>query len=213
MEVYETEREQIEAIKKWWKENGKAIVTGLVLGLASLLGWQQWHAYSTQKSAAASAEYEGLLSELEQQKFDSAKEYGNRILSQFPGTPYADLSALALAKIHVEQGDLALARNYLQMVIDGADQVQLRQVARIRMARLQLAEGQAQEALRTLGGIGSDGFDVVYYELKGDAHLALGDRAAAREAYSKALASMEPGLDSSILTMKLDEVGGPEETP
>ena len=44
MEVYDSEREQIEAMKKWWAQNGKAIITGLVLGLAALIGWQQWSA-------------------------------------------------------------------------------------------------------------------------------------------------------------------------
>ncbi len=33
MELYDTEEEQVQAIKEWWKENGKAVIIGAVLGL------------------------------------------------------------------------------------------------------------------------------------------------------------------------------------
>jgi len=31
LDVYSTEEEQVEAIKKWWNENGKSIIAGIII--------------------------------------------------------------------------------------------------------------------------------------------------------------------------------------
>ncbi|MGU3844696.1 YfgM family protein, partial [Vibrio diabolicus] len=42
MELYDTEEQQVEAIKDWWKENGKAVIIGAVVGLGGLFGWRYY---------------------------------------------------------------------------------------------------------------------------------------------------------------------------
>ncbi|PAR85254.1 YfgM family protein, partial [Vibrio cholerae] len=42
MELYDTEEQQVEAIKDWWKENGKAVIFGAVIGLGGLFGWRYY---------------------------------------------------------------------------------------------------------------------------------------------------------------------------
>ena len=210
MEVYESEREQIEAIKKWWKENGKAIVIGVILGLGSLIGWQQWQANVQAARENASLEYDVMLTDLENKNYQSVKDRGAHILSDFANTPYAPLSAMSLAKVYIEEGDFASAKTYLQVVINQDKLPQLKQVAQLRLARLLLAEGDASQALSMLDSMEIGGFVVAVNELKGDIQAALGNRDQARVAYQRALDAIEPGLDPSILKMKLDSVGGPE---
>jgi predicted negative regulator of RcsB-dependent stress response len=36
----QTEEEQLAAIKDWWQRNGKPLLTGGVLALAGVFGWQ-----------------------------------------------------------------------------------------------------------------------------------------------------------------------------
>ncbi|AGH45899.1 TPR-like domain-containing protein [Paraglaciecola psychrophila 170] len=43
MEQYETEEQQVEAIKRFWKENGLSLVIGALLGLGGLLGWRYYN--------------------------------------------------------------------------------------------------------------------------------------------------------------------------
>lgn len=210
MEVYESEREQLDAIKKWWKQNGKAVIIGAILGFGSLFAWQQWQANQKVARESASLEYDVLLAELESGNMEAVKDRGGRILGNYPDTPYATLAALSLAKVHIEAGDLASAKSYLRQVIDQDRQPQLKTVAQLRLARLLLAEGETGQALGLVRGITTAGFDVAVNELEGDIHLANGDRDQARDAYRRALDAMEPGLDPSVLQMKLDEVGGPE---
>ena len=55
-----SEREQLDAIKKWWSENGKAIVAGLIIGLGAVFGWQYWQRWQDRVAEEASALYSGV---------------------------------------------------------------------------------------------------------------------------------------------------------
>lgn len=210
MEVYASEQEQIDAIKKWWKENGKAVIIGAVLGFGSLIGWQQWQANVQMQRESASMEYDVMLADLENKNFQEVKDRGAHILNAYQSTSYAALSAMSLAKIYVEEGDFSAARTYLQVVIDQDKQPQLKQVAQLRLARLLLADGDAAQALSQLKAVKVGGFGAVVNELEGDIQVALGNRDMARAAYQRALDTIETGGDTSLLQMKLDDVGGPE---
>lgn len=210
MEVYESEREQIEALKKWWQQNGKAVIIGIGLGLATLIGWQQWQASVKAARESASLEYDVMLAELNKHNSQGVKEKGGAILNKYQSTPYASLASLALAKVYEQEGDATAARSYLQQVIDQSDDPRFKHVARLRLARLMLNEGQAQQALDMVKGVDVGGFASNYDELKGDLYAALGNVAEARSAYESAIAAMDPSLDQSVIKMKLDELGGAE---
>ena len=45
MDVYKTEEEQVEAIKKWWQENGKSIIAGVVIGITAIFGWRAYDSH------------------------------------------------------------------------------------------------------------------------------------------------------------------------
>ncbi len=210
MEVYESEREQIEAIKKWWAQNGKAVIIGAVLGFGSLIGWQQWQAAQQSAKETASAEYSALMIDLQQSNYEDVKARGARVLSDFKDSPYAVMTALAMAKVFVEEGDFALAKTYLQMAMDQTVLPEYKHVARLRMGRLLLAEDNAQQALSLVEGVYTSGFTALYDELKGDIHVALGNTDQARTAYESAMNNAEDGVDTSELQMKLDDLGGSE---
>lgn len=208
MEVYETEREQLDAIKKWWKTNGKAVMAGLVLGLMSLVGWQQWLAYNKSQREGASMEYEVLIGEMQQGNDQAVIDRGKRIMEEYKKTSYAMMTALILAKKSVESGDLPAARTYLQTVVNDADQAEVKQIAQLRLARIMLAQGEADAALKLLNETAIVGFEALHSEIKGDILVSLGKKDEARAAYQAAIKALEPGQDKSVLEMKLDDLGG-----
>ena len=65
MEAYETEEQQVEAIKSWWKENGKAVVIGGVVGIGAILGWKYYQSSQITAKETASAAYERALTALQ----------------------------------------------------------------------------------------------------------------------------------------------------
>ncbi|HFD86518.1 MAG TPA: tetratricopeptide repeat protein, partial [Gammaproteobacteria bacterium] len=61
MNDYVTDEQQVEALKKWWAENGRYLIGGVALGLALLFGWNSWKDYRENRAKNASA----LFSQLE----------------------------------------------------------------------------------------------------------------------------------------------------
>lgn len=210
MEVYESEQEQIEAIKKWWAKNGKMVIAALLIGGSGLFAGLQWKNNVSATRAQASVEYQGMLMAMEAKDVQMAKDLGAKLLGDFAGTSYSTLAALMMAKVYVEEGDLSAASSYLRTAMDQTDMPEMKQVARIRLARLQLAQGNADEAMNTLGKP-IFGFDSVYYELKGDIQLAQGNSDQARASYQRALDEASERVDTRILKMKLDDLGGSAE--
>ena len=65
MDTNLTDEERLDLIKKWWRENGSSIITGVVLGLAVLFGGKAWFSYQETNAQTASNIYVTLMSALE----------------------------------------------------------------------------------------------------------------------------------------------------
>ncbi|PKM37232.1 MAG: hypothetical protein CVV06_06945 [Gammaproteobacteria bacterium HGW-Gammaproteobacteria-10] len=203
MAIYETEEEQVEALKRWWKENGRSTITGVIVGIVIIVGWNIWQDYKQNQALQASALYAQLLNAQNEGNLESAEKIAERIQDQFGGTAYSDYAGLFDAKIKVQQGDLAAAKQSLEAVAKkGSDEIA--QVARLGLIRILLAKGEYEQGLQMIAEAKySDGFSGAYEELKGDLYVALDRLGEARTAYQAALRS---GHKSPLLQFKLDDI-------
>ena len=142
---YETEEQQVEAIKKWWKENGTMFVAGIVITLGAVVGWRWWMDHRNAQAEAAAVEYQQLLAELSQGDKEAVIKRGGYLIDNYAATPYSDLAALALSRLRVDAGELAAARSRLEWVMNHAEAPELRDVARLRLARVHLAAGNTRQ--------------------------------------------------------------------
>ena len=207
MTSFDTEEQQLAHMKLWWKENGKAVIVGVVLGFSAILGVRAYLNHLETVRQQASIAYEGLKM-AEQQKAEDLFSRGEQIVEKYADTPYAAMASLALAKAHVEKGELAAARNRLQWVIEHESQPDIDHVARLNLARVLLAEGNPDRALSVLADVGMEAYTSIYQELRGDIYVAKKQPAQARTAYTAALESLGDNGDRRILQMKLDDLGG-----
>ena len=91
-----------------------------------------------------------------------------------------------------------------------ATEDELKQIARLRLAEVQLDDKQYDDALRTLDAKTDDSFAPVYADLRGDILVAAGRTADARTAYETALGKFDANSQyRPYLQAKLDAVGGP----
>jgi predicted negative regulator of RcsB-dependent stress response len=208
MSDWQNEDEQAEAIKRWWRENGRAVITGLVVGLALVLGWKSWVDYQERQLEQASHDYEQIQVSLSQKQWDSVQKQTELLTQNHADTPYASLALLGLAKAHVEQQQWDKAATNLRAVMNNeAALLELRQIARLRLARLSIHAKQYDTALALLSPEQeAKGFAALYAELKGDIHRAKGERDLARSAYQKAL--LLEGGERAVVQLKLDDLGG-----
>lgn len=209
MDVSRTEDEQLEALKKWWSENGVSIVAGIVIGIGTIFGWRGWQAHQQAQAEAASLLYAETIVNIRQGRNTAAREAAGQLLNDYTSTGYAAFAALMLARLNVEENNLDAALEHLQWVLENADQEELKHLARIRMARVHLARQEPEQALAVLDVPSPGEFTAMYEELKGDAYVQLNQIEQARTAYQLALTeSGSPAVDNtSYLQMKLDEIG------
>lgn len=205
MSTYQTEDEQVEELKKWWKENGKSIIGGAVVGLALVVGWQGWGRY-TEGQAELAAEYYSEFSRTARSgAAEQAVEQGRRLMQQFDGSAYASYAALQLARLAYQQGRPEQAAEHLQWVIDHAIDPALAEVGRLRLGQLLLDQGDLDGARAQAAAVSAGAFAGQAAELRGDIAVAAGDLAAAAAAYQAAL---DAGVDNSdLVMMKLADTG------
>jgi predicted negative regulator of RcsB-dependent stress response len=208
--VSSTEDEQLADIKDWWNRNGKPLLTGGVLALAVVVGWNTWHKYQATQAQNASVLYQQLLETTfdPSGKPDVAKvaDLSNKLKSEFAGTYYAQYASLFAAKTAVDNGKLDDAAAELQSVIAKPVDATVGELARQRLARVLAAQNKAEEGLKLLDGDAEKAFVASREELKGDLLVKVGRNDDARSAYEKAKAALSDEAAVGGLQMKLDDL-------
>lgn len=209
VEIYDTEEEQLEALKRWWKENGQSAMVGLVAGIAIILGWNYWHDHQQEQSNQASVLYDQLLKAVSADQNDAADKLADRIQEQFSNTEYAAYSGLLQAKVKVAKNDMAGAKSVLEKLVAHSNE-ETSNLAKIRLVRLMMANGDFEKALQLVNDVDPakiSEFAGNYDELVGDLYVALDRLDQARSSYQKA---MENGYKSPLLQLKIDDLTASE---
>ncbi|MCP4188566.1 MAG: tetratricopeptide repeat protein [Gammaproteobacteria bacterium] len=203
----ETDEEQVEKLKKWWQENGRSVVAGVIIGVGGLFGYRYWVDYQNQIAEQASAHFSDMVEALEAGKNDKAAGQAEILITDFSSSEYVVMARFALARTFVENGDFDKAGEQLQQIIGTADNQVLGYLARKRLAAVQLQMSLPERALSTLAIEFPEQFSAAVEELKGDIFTAQGKASEAVEAYRKALRSSPGPADSTFLQQKLDDLG------
>lgn len=205
-----TEDEQIAQMKEWWQRNGKPLLTGGVLALALVLGWQAWKRYEVNQAQGASVVYQQLLetSLTREGQPDTAKviELAGKLKNEFSGTHYAQYASLFVAKVAVEGGKLDDAAAELKPLIDKPADHAIGELARQRLARVLAAQDKVEEGLKLLDGEADKAWQASREELKGDLLVQLGRTDDAHAAYQKAKETLADDAAIGGLQMKLDDL-------
>jgi len=203
---FETEEQQVEALKKWWKENGKQIVFGAVVGIGAIVGWKGYVDYSASQTAQASALFEQVIKDTAGGSESNKSAVFEKIKKQYSGTPYYSASGLVVAKSYYDEGKKEQAINVLnELILDNSNDV-ITIVAIERKARILIDLGKAEDAIKTLSIDVGESFKAIFEELKGDAYVSLGRQVDARAAYDKALL-LDQASGNKLLQMKRDNLG------
>lgn len=203
----ETDEEQVEKIKKWWQENGRSVIAGIIIGVGGLFGYRYWVDYQNDIAEQASAHYSEMVKALEAGNNDSATQQATTLVTEYENSEYGTIARLALSRIHVEAGDYDRALEQLQLVVGTAGQEALGYLARIRLSAVQLQLSQPEQALTTLSVDFPAEFDASVEELKGDIYAQQGKVAEAAEAYRKALRGTPGPANGQFVQQKLDDLG------
>ncbi|MCH9699706.1 MAG: tetratricopeptide repeat protein [Gammaproteobacteria bacterium] len=210
-EEFETEEQRVEALQKWWKDNRKSVITGLIAGTAIVFGWNAWQAYQEEQAMSASDLYQQILSiSTDPSKTEELEVLTNQLMTDYDSTAYSAFAALFLAKTKAEAGNNQDALQLLNSASQKAPFKGFENMVKLRILRLLLADKKADEALKILATIDpleAGEFEAQFEEVKGDALLAMNRPNEARTAYQR---SQELGIKSGLLNLKLNDLAEPE---
>ncbi|AIV04657.1 MULTISPECIES: YfgM family protein [Vibrio] len=202
MELYDTEEQQVEAIKDWWKENGKAVIIGAVVGLGGLFGWRYYQDSVIQASEAASQSYTTVMNALQTKGADAQADI-QAFIDSNKVKEYSVLAALQLAKVQVDAKDLSAALEQLKWAQSNTKDAALTPLISYRIARIEAEMGNFDAANAELGKVTDAAWTGRIAELRGDIALRQGDKEAAYTAYTEAQQAADA---SPALQMKLDDL-------
>ena len=208
MDDYLSDKEQVERLRQWWRENGWFLIGGVAIGLLGLYGYRQYFEFQDRQAETAAAMYASVKDAADDSDTSAAESAFAQLRSEYPDHAYTHQAALLLASAEIVTAPDSAAEK-LRFTMEQSDDPELAMIARLRLARVLAYREQYQEALALLNVPEPGQFAGRIAEIKGDIHVALGETDAARTAYLEALVS--PGaelLDRSFLQMKLTDLPG-----
>ena len=220
MASYASDEEQIEALKRWWEENGNSLIVGVVIILVVLFGSRQWQGAQVAKAEAASDLYEQMLAPValfQAETLDTTgmaelENFYNTLRNDHTDTIYARYGALLMASVYAGQENYDQAAAELNWILDNPElgfmqdaEEELFLTARLRLARIRLAQGDAQQALDLVTAVDPLELGAGYAEVQGDAYRQLGQTEQSRSAYQRAL-NFAPE-NGSLIELKMRSLG------
>ena len=198
--VADTEDEQVEQIKKWWKSNGRQIIAGAVIGLAGIWGWNSYSSYQDQQLLEARALYLNYAS-------DSSNIGAYEKLSEdFANSSYTDQATLLMAKNLFDEGNYSEALNLIEPLTEHSNSM-ISSSAILRLASIYLQTSQHDKALTLLKPYSDESFGGLVHNLMGDIYLDIGNKSKAQEHFSKALEAVTENSNlGQLIQVKLDDL-------
>ena len=208
MDEFLSEKEQIQYIREWWRENRFYILIFGALVIGSVTGTNTWKSSALDNQLKASSLYESLAVEISENNLESGSKIAEEIYTDHADSIYADQARLAMAYFYMSQSRDEDAAIELRLLINNPDNPEIALIGRMRLAKVLLYQSKYQEVLDLLEGSVGHAFETKYSELIGDAYYGLEDYANAEFSYMSALqgSQLPQVVDAALVQMKINDL-------
>ena len=198
--ITDTEDEQVEQIKNWWKSNGKQIIAGAIIGLAGIWGWNSYSTYQDQQTLEARALYLNYASD------SSNLGAYDKLTEEFAKNSYTDQAAMLMAKHLFDEGNYTEALNLIEPLTKHSNSM-IASSAILRLASIYLQTGQHDKALTLLEPYSDESFAGLVHNLIGDIYMDIGNKSEAQRHFNKAIDTVTENSNlSQLIQIKLDDL-------
>jgi predicted negative regulator of RcsB-dependent stress response len=203
-----SEKEQLDAMRAWWSENGKYVIGGILVGVMVIFGINEWRTTKADTEIAASSLYEDVMFGAGSGDLDAALEAATQLFTDYNDTPYAAQSRLAMARLYMDNARDQDAADVLTALIDTNPDKEIALIGRLRLAKILLYQGKAEEVIGLISDQPDTAFSARFSEVRGDAYVELEQFAEAEAAYLAALTDnpQAPTLDTALIQLKINDI-------
>lgn len=202
------EQEQVDALKAWWKDNGKWVIGVLVVGLLGFAAMQFWKSYQASQATEAAKLYAEVVKQTASNDAKRIGDAADALASRYGSSAYAPRAQLLASQASLQAKDIPRAKAQLLWVIEHASETGLQVTARLKLASVLLEDKKYDEALKQLDAAHPESFSGLYADLKGDVLSAMGKVAEARVAYQQALDKTDAkSAYRNLIQLKIDGLG------
>jgi predicted negative regulator of RcsB-dependent stress response len=203
-----SEKEQLEAMRTWWSENGNYVLGGIVIGIVIIFGVSQYRRTTAEAEIAASTLYEDVMFAAATGKIDAAEEAAAELYRDYNKSDYAAQARLALARLYMDSARDQDAADVLTGLIESNPDRELAMVGRLRLAKILLYQGKAEEVVALIQDQPESAFSARLKEVLGDAYVALKRYPEAETAYIAALNDnpLARTVDTNLIQLKINDL-------
>jgi len=199
---YLTEKEQLQQLMGWIKKYGVSVIAGMLLAIIAVWALHSWQKYRENFLIQASNIYADMLTAESNDQAVEVDKQANLLVKKYAKTPYAQIAALTMAYKSIEQNNLSDANQHLEWAMRNGTDSTLKSIARLRLARLLIAENKPTDALNLLDKFDDKSFGRLANEIRGDIALSLNQPEVAKKLYDAAINKTSNPENQSILDLK-----------
>ena len=204
MSDYLTDEEQVDRLKKLWKDYGLTVVAALVIGIGAIVGWDYYKVYDANKAQAAADVYNSYLEA--SALGEPTAIFIEELESEFGSSVYFAFTLLREAKSAMDAGNFPDAHESLSKAYDVTEGTPIADLVALRKAKVEFELGEHDTVLATLQAIETSGYRWQALMMKGDVHFQADDLDSARDAYQSAKEHLPDGVDSELVDMRIASV-------
>ncbi|MDA0680577.1 MAG: tetratricopeptide repeat protein [Proteobacteria bacterium] len=204
-----SEKEQLDAMRSWWSENGKYVIGGILAGVFIIVGVNQYRSSKADAETAASVLYEEVMFAAGRENLDGAAAAAAELYLDYETSPYAAQARLAMARIYMDNGRDQDAANELRALVESNPVSELAMIGRLRLAKVLLYQNKADEVVALVNDQPDSQFSAPLNEVLGDAYVSVGQYAEAEAAYVAALGGnnpQAPTVDVNLVQLKINDL-------
>lgn len=200
--MFESDQHASESLYAWYNQNKVLLLVFIIILFGGTFLTQSWLEQKAINVKNASLAYSDLLKEFNSTTADENKlqHDANNIIYKYPKTPYADLAKILSAKIFVNKADIKNAALIIEGVLKHSAQPALKDISRLRLARIYLDNQQVDLAKKQLDSVSQlSKTSSLYYLLQGDVAYLEQNFESASKNYESALQFFPVSLNNSVL--------------
>ncbi|MCF6767083.1 tetratricopeptide repeat protein [Thiotrichales bacterium 19S11-10] len=192
----EDDNRQLQLIKQLWKRFGNIILWALIVVVAIYAVYAYWQKHEENKRIEASQSYMQLQNTIQSGLQSKVIiQEANQLMQNYPSSVYAQFAAFLLAKEYVEKGNYQAAETSLNWVLSHSEQPPVKAEATLRLARVQIANNKAQDAVSLIDNAKlPESYQVLGELVKAKAYIYLKEKKNAENSFNQALTLLRTQL-------------------